>query len=224
MGIVGLIAIFLGFLKPFIIPVARQTFEAPLSIYIHGALSLGWVLLFTIQSTLIQRKNYKLHIKLGFAGIFLAIATSYSLLPVAKFIIGRDLKLGLGEMAYSNSISLLTTGLMFLILVGFAIYYRQQSNIHKRLLLLATIVLLWPAWFRFRHFFPDVPRPEIWFGLVLSDSLIIIAWIWDRLENKKIHPSLLYPGIAIIIEQTIEVYLYDSSIWRQIGKSFYEMI
>lgn len=223
MGIIGLIAIFIGFSKPFIIPVVRKTFEAPLSIYIHGALSLGWVLLFTIQSSLIHKKNYKLHARLGIGGIFLAIATSLSLLPVAKFIIARDLKLGLGEMAYSNSISLLTTGIMFLLLVGFAIYFRSQSQIHKRLLLLGTIVLLWPAWFRFRHFFPNVPRPEIWFGLILSDSLIIIAWIWDKISNKRIHPSLLYPGIAIMIEQTIEVFLYDSNIWRKLGKLLYGM-
>ncbi|KAF5052552.1 hypothetical protein DSECCO2_407610 [anaerobic digester metagenome] len=224
MGIVGLVAIFAGFSKPFIIPVVQQTFEAPHSIYIHGALSLAWVLLFTIQSSLIHKKNYKLHTQFGFAGIFLAIATSLSLLPVAKFIVERDLKSGLGEMAYSNSVSLFTTGIMFLGLVGFAIYNRRQSTIHKRLLLLATIVLLWPAWFRFRHFFPNVPEPEIWFGLVLSDSLIIIAWIWDKTSNKRIHPSLLYPGIAIIAEQTIEVLLYDSNIGRAIGKLLYEMI
>lgn len=224
MGIVGLIAIFVGFSKPFIIPVAQQTFEAPLSIYIHGALSLAWVLFFTIQSSLIHVKNYKLHIRMGFAGIFLALATSLSLHPVAKFVVERDLRLGLGEMAYSNSISLLTTGLMFLLLVGFAIYYRRERTIHKRLLLLATIVLLWPAWFRFRHFFPNVPRPEIWFGLVLSDSLIIIAWIWDKISNKKVHPALLYPGIAIIVEQTIEVFLYDSPIWRTVGKLLYEIL
>lgn len=223
MGMVGLFAIFVGFSKPFIIPVTQQTFKAPFSIYFHAAVSLAWVLLFTIQSSLIHKKKYKLHIRLGFVGIFLAIATSFSLLPVSKFIVERDLKLGLGEMAYSNSISLLTTAFIFLVLVGFAIYFRRQSIIHKRLLLLATIVLLWPAWFRFRHFFPNVPRPDIWFGLVLSDSLIIVSWIWDKISNKRIHPSLLYPGIAIIIEQAIEVILYDSDIWRTIGRFLYEL-
>lgn len=224
MGMVGLTAIFIGFSKPFIIPVARRTFEAPISIYIHGLLSLGWVFLFTIQALLIQKKNYELHMRLGIAGIFAAITTSLSLIPVAKFIMDRDLKLGLGETAYSNSVGLLTTGVMFLTLVGFGIYFRKKSQIHKRLLLLATIVLLWPAWFRFRHFFPNVPRPDIWFGLLLSDSLIIIAWIWDRVTNKRIHPSLLYPGIAIILEQTFEVFMYDSTAWRNIGKILYALI
>lgn len=220
-GIVGLLAIFIGFSKPFIIPVAKQTFEGPLSIYIHAFFSLGWVVLFTVQSYLIQLKNFKLHIKLGIIGALLAISAALTLIPVAKFIIERDLQNGLGETAYSNSVSLLTTGIMFLSLVGCGLYYRKKSQIHKRLILLSTIILLWPAWFRFRHFFPEIPRPDIWFGLVLADSLIIIAWIWDMHQNKKIHPSLLYPGIAIFIEQTLEVFMYDSNLWRNIGKIIY---
>ena len=221
MGIVGLVAIFIGFSKPFIIPVAQQTFEAPLSIYVHALFSLAWVVLFTLQALFIHKKLFKLHIKLGIAGILIASVASFSLIPVAKFIIERDLKLGLGETAYSNSVGLLTTGIMFLTLVIFGLYYRKTSPTHKRLLLLATIVLLWPAWFRFRHFFPSIPRPDIWFGLILSDSLIIIAWIWDKIENNRIHPSLFYPGILIISEQTMEVFMYDSDVWRQIGKAIY---
>lgn len=221
MGIVGLLAILIGFSKPFIIPLAKQTFQAPLSIYVHAFFSLGWVVLFTIQSYLIQAKNFKLHIKLGTLGTLIAVSAAITLIPVAKFIVKRDLQNGLGDSAYSNSISLLTTGIIFLVLVAYGLYYRKKSQIHKRLMLLSIIVLLWPAWFRFRHFFPEVPRPEIWFGLVLADSLIIVAWIWDKLKNKEIHPSLLYPGIAIIVEQTIEVFMYDSPLWRSFGKIIY---
>jgi len=222
MGFIGLFAIFVGFSKPFIIPVSQQTFKAPLSIYIHAAFSFAWVALFTTQAFLIQTKRHKLHMKLGVLGLLVSIGTGLSLIPVAKFIIERDLKAGLGDTAYSNSIGLLTTGIIFLLLVGFGLYYKKKPQLHKWLLLLATIVLLWPAWFRFRHFFPGVPRPDIWFGLVLADSLIILAWIWDKLLHNKIHPTLLYGGIAIIAEQTLEVFLYDSALWRQIGKNFYQ--
>ena len=221
MGLVGLLAIFIGFSKPFIIPISLQRFKAPASIYIHAAFSFAWVFLFTIQAFLIQSKNYKVHMNLGILGVLISVGTSVTLIPVAKFIIVRDLKAGLGETAYSNSVGLLTTGIIFLLLVGFGLYYRKKIQLHKRLLLLATIVLLWPAWFRFRHFFPGVPRPDIWFGLVLADSLIVISWFWDKVINKRIHPALLYCGIAIIMEQTFEVFLYDSNLWRVIGKSIY---
>ncbi len=221
MGLVGLLAIFIGFSRPFIIPVSRGSFKAPATIYVHAFFSFSWVLLFTLQAYLIRSRKPKIHIRLGLLGIIIALGAAFSLIPVAKFIMERDLQLGMGDTAFSNSVGLLTTGVVFLILVGFGLYYRRKPQVHKRLLLLATIVLLWPAWFRFRHFFPSVPRPDIWFGLILADSLIIIAWLWDKVQHKKIHPVFLYAGIAIIMEQVFEVYMYDSMLWREMGKVLY---
>ncbi len=223
MGCVGLFAILTGFSQTFIIPLSLQKFEAPGSIYIHAFFTFSWVMLFTIQSLLIRSRQHKLHIQLGIAGVIIALGAVITLIPVALYIIERDLKLGLGETAYSNSVSLLTTGLMFLIMVGFGLYFRKRPTLHKRLLLLATIVLLWPAWFRFRHFFPQVPRPDIWFGLVLADSLMVVAWFWDRTQHKQIHPVLLWGGIAVMLEQSLEVFLYDTGLWRSIGKFLYQL-
>ena len=91
-------------------------------------------------------------------------------------------------------------------------------------MLLATIVVLWPAWFRFRHYFPSVPRPDIWFAFVLADSLIIFAWIWDKIKNGNIHPVLKWVGLFIILEQSFEVVAFDSLMWRTIGKLIYNAI
>lgn len=48
---------------------------------------------------------------------------------------------------------------MFTGLVAAGLINRRRPEVHKRLMLLATLLILWPAWFRFRHFFPGVPRP-----------------------------------------------------------------
>ena len=91
-------------------------------------------------------------------------------------------------------------------------------------MLLATIVVLWPAWFRFRHYFPSVPRPDTWFALVMADSLIIVAWVWDKLRNGKIHPVLKYVGLFIILEQSFEVVAFDTPLWRDIAKWIYNIL
>jgi len=114
--------------------------------------------------------------------------------------------------------------LIFLSFVTLAIYFRKKPQAHKRFMLLATIVLLWPAWFRWRHYFPSVTRPDIWFGIVLADSLIIIAFIWDWLKNKKIHPVLLYGGLFFIIENVIEIILFDTPVWRAIASFLYNIL
>jgi hypothetical protein len=56
---------------------------------------------------------------------------------------------------------------------------------------------------------------------VLADSLIIIAWIADRLTYGKVHPVLLYTGLFIIGEHALEVALFDSEPWRVLANCLY---
>ena len=224
MAIVGLLAVLIGFAKTFIIPVATNSFTAPLLIHVHGAFAFAWILLFLTQTVLIHFHKYKIHQTLGIFGVFIAAGVMLTMVPAGLFVVQRDLKQGFGESAYSSLIGVITSGIMFFCLVLTGVLKRNVPEAHKRLMLLATIVVLWPAWFRFRHYFPSVPRPDIWFALVLPDSLIIISWIWDKFKNGIIHPVLKYVGLFIILEQTFEVIAYDSSIWQQTAKWIYDLL
>ena len=135
------------------------------------------------------------------------------MIPAGMYVVKRDLSQQVGEASYSSLLGVITSGILFLTLVIIGLLKRNNSESHKRFMLLSVIVVLWPAWFRFRHYFPSVPRPDIWFALVLADSLIIIAWIWDKLKNGRIHPVLKFVGLFIILEQTFEVLVFDSPIW-----------
>jgi hypothetical protein len=138
-------------------------------------------------------------------------------------MVQRELRQGLGESAYSGLIGVLTSGLMFFALVITAIINRNRPAFHKRYMLLATIVVLWPAWFRFRHYFPAVPRPDIWFALVLADSLIVVSWVWEKYKYGTIHPVLKYVGLFIILEQTFEMLAYNSRTWQSLAKWSYNV-
>jgi hypothetical protein len=217
-------AIAIGFAKPFLIPLNEGIFRAPVSIYIHAILAFLWVLLFTMQSVFIQTKRYKTHIKLGLSGFFIALGTAFTIIPVGLYAVEKELNLGLGETAISGIVGNVTTAIMFISLVIAALVYRKKPDVHKRLMLLSTVVILWPAWFRFRHYFPTVENPEIWFAVVLADSLILISWAWDKFTNGKIHPSLLYVGLAIILEHTMEVLFFDTQVWRTIAHKLYTFL
>lgn len=221
MAIVAMLAVFIGFSKTFFIPVGEGTFTAPWPVHLHGVFAFLWIILFQVQSSLIQFKKYYFHQILGMLGIFVAAGVFITMVPVGLFAVKKELGLGLGPTAYSGFVGVLSSGLMFFTLVVAGIYNRKKPNVHKRLMLLATIVVLWPAWFRFRHFFPNIPNPEIWFAVVLADSLIIVAWIWDKLRNGKVHPILLYIGLFIILEHTFEVLAFDSALWRKLAIWFY---
>jgi hypothetical protein len=223
-ALLGIVAIIIGFLKTFIIPITSGARTWPLVIYAHAFFVFGWVLLFLTQSLLIQNRKYRTHILIGRWGGIMAFGAAISIIPAALYQVERELKEGLGQIAISAIVGSLASAAMFLTLVTLAIVYRKRPQIHKRLMLLATILLIWPAWFRWRHYFPSVKRPDIWFAAVLADSLIIVAFIWDSIKNRHIHPALLYGGLFIIVENVLEILFFDSSGWRVIANGVYDFL
>ncbi|PKA84280.1 hypothetical protein ATE92_2461 [Ulvibacter sp. MAR_2010_11] len=221
MGIVGLFSVLIGFTKTFFVPVSFGTFNAPAIIYVHGILAFCWVFLYFTQAFLIRKNRYLTHKRLGIIGLIIAIGIAVTMIPAGKFQVEKELAMGFGDSAISAILGVFISALMFLLLVFYGIYKRRVPQTHKRVMLLALLVLLWPAWFRFRHYFPSIPNPEIWFAVVLADSFIVISMFWDKIANGKIHPAFLYIGTFIIVEHIFEVLMFDSSNWRVIAKTLY---
>lgn len=222
-GMIGIAAVLIGFSKTFIIPVSNASFHAPAIIYIHGFFAFSWIILFLFQAYLIKAENWTLHMTTGMLGVLIAVGVAVTIPMVGAYQVEKDLAQGLGDSAISTILGTFTAALMFFSLVLAGLHFRKNPEVHKRLMLLATIAVLWPAWFRFRHFFPSVANPEIWFALVLADSLIIFAWIWEKIANGRIHRTLLYVGSFIILEQTFEILTFDTETWRAIAKPLYAL-
>jgi hypothetical protein len=220
----GLFAVLVGFAKTFIVPASEGNFSAPTIVYIHGAFAFGWIVLFVIQTSLINLKKYRIHMLLGIVGVFIAIGTALTMVPVGMYAANKELKQGWGETAIAGIVGVVTSAIMFFTIVLAGILNRHKPATHKRLMLLATIVVLWPAWFRFRHYFPSVPRPDIWFAVVLADSLILVSCIWDRLRNGKVHPVFKYLGAFIILEHIFEVVTFDNPSWRFVAHHIYNLL
>jgi hypothetical protein len=222
-GIIGVVAALIGFSKTFIFPVAAGTFSAPWIVYVHGAFTFGWVVLFLVQALLIKAENWKLHSRLGILGVVAALGTAFTMPLVGRFQVERDLAQGVGEVAISSILGTMTAAVVFLGFVAAAIWKRGQPDVHKRLMLIATIHVLWPAWFRFRHYFPSVQPPEIWFALLLADSLFVLAWIWDYRENGRVHPALLFGSLLVMADHVFETFAFDSAPWRVASRAVWEL-
>lgn len=221
LSIVGVLAVLIGFAKTFFIPVSAGTFSAPLSVHVHGAFAFAWIFLFLLQNLLVSWRKLQPHRTLGYAGIFIAMGVMITMFPVGVFSVDRELAHDDSGAAYSSMLGVVISGLLFFALVIAGLMTRRRPDYHKRYMLLATIVVLWPAWFRFRHYFPSVPNPEIWFALVLADSLIVISWAWEWIQFRRIHPVILWGGLFVIAEQTIEVMAFDSPAWRMAATWLY---
>ena len=202
-----------GFFKTFLVPSFQRTFEAPLVIYLHGGFLFLWSLFFIAQ-TLLIRKRFKLHRLLGFSSLVLVGCVVISTMASGVYVMKRDLAAGLGEIAISSLVGTFTTPIVYAAFVVAGIFYRRKPEIHKRLMLLAMIAILWPAFFRFRHYFPTIQNPELIFTLIIPDSMILLAMLWEKLTVKRVHPVYFTAGLALFAENFAEYWLFDSPGWR----------
>ena len=220
MAWIGVAAAAAGFSTTYFIPLATGRLAVPTIAHVHGLLFFSWVSLLVAQALLVRTNRTGLHRRIGWVAPPLAVAMAASGVGVGLHAVGRDLAV-IGEASYSQLIGVLTSMTFLLAYVGIAIAMRKRPDWHKRMILLATIAILWPAWFRFRHFMPWVPKPEIWLAIVLADSLIVAAMIRDKLALGRVHPAYWIFGSALIAEHVLEAIFYDTAPWRGSAKAIY---
>jgi hypothetical protein len=221
---VAVAAVAIGFSTTYFIPVASGAFAGPLVAHVHGLLFMSWIAMMLIQPLLVRRRRTGLHRRLGLVALPLAVAMAVSGLGVGLYAVTRDLAAGVGDVAYSQLTGVATAMLIFVAYVSIALAMRRRPDWHKRMMLLATIAVLWPAWFRFRHLLPFVPRPDILLAVVVSDSLVLAAMVRDRLRFGHIHPAYLIFGSLLIAEHVCEVFLFDTPAWRAAATAIYRAL
>lgn len=219
-ALLGLVVALAGFSRTFFMPLGAGEFQAPAVVFVHAGAAFSWVLLFVLQPGLIRLGRYDVHVRTGAIGAVLAVVVAVTAVPVALYAVERDLTAGL-DFAVSTLPGVFTSMALFLALVIAGVLNRHRPQTHKRLMLLATIVVLWPAWFRLRHWFPGVPRPEIWLAVVAADALIIVAMIRDKLVEERVHPVWWFVGLPVIAEQAAEALLFDTPPWRAVSRVIY---
>jgi hypothetical protein len=216
---IGFLAVALvGFSTTFFLPVFRGTFRAPIIIYVHGALLFTWLLLFIAQAQFIRTRRIPLHRQCGWLGAVLAVAIVGSGIAVGFHATTRDLAAGAGDEARGQFVNIIIEMLLFGTLVAAAVVLRRDRESHKRLLLLATISILGPAWFRFRHFLPGLQNPLITLSLV-ADSLLLIAIAYDLLVHRRVHPVYLWVGGTMIAIHMAELFASESALWLLVSRA-----
>ena len=149
MALVAMLIVTAGFGPGLVDPSMRR---APLTIpvFAHGVVFATWLALFLTQTLLIPKGQFAIHRRLGYAGAVLAVLMVVS---------GYFTAIAMGRRGYDLSGDLVATDddaltilvfqlgdlLSFSILVGSAVFYRRRADVHKRLMLLATVGTLMGA-------------------------------------------------------------------------------
>ncbi|ANP45865.1 hypothetical protein ATE48_07985 [Candidatus Viadribacter manganicus] len=210
----GILVALVGFTKTFFMPLLSGTFSAPLLIYMHGAFLFSWVVFFATQTIWVHRKDVRLHRTLGWVGAGLVIAVVVSTLGVGRLASERTAATGDIDMASRELLVIFMEMTVFSVLVASAFFLRRRADVHRRLMLLAFIASLGPAWFRFRHYFPPIDNPVFFYSLLLADSLIVIAAAVDFVRERRVHWVYAFVGSGMVGVHLVEVFAFDTTWFR----------
>jgi len=190
-------------------------------VFLHGILMSSWIVLFAVQAGLIVGGNRKLHMSVGVGGAVLAaclviVGVATAIASVHYNPDGYEDIWGARQFLGFMLVNILGFGT----LAGLGVKLRQRPEIHRPMMLLATLFVAGPAGF-FRipavsglvmgtvHtiFAPWIPM------LVLGALFVVIKWAmtksWDRYFAAGFG--------AIVLACVLQFFIANSGWWYRVA-------
>ena len=175
MAIILTVIVIAGFGSAQVTGTAFGSVANPL-IMAHGAVFLGWYVLLIVQPRLIASDNWALHKRLGMISLALAaliVALGYWITREAYARPGFSIA---GMDAAGSAIFPVTDIINFVIIYTLAFWHRKNAQAHKRLMLLAGLVMLDPAAARLVLSFGGPPPAIMAVHLALYAAFFVHDW------------------------------------------------
>ncbi len=203
-----------GFWPTYYGPLLSGTFELKPIVEIHAVVFSGWIVLFVAQTLLVYTGRLKWHRKVGW------FAAGYATLMVAVVITALAMRfsdhMAAGDIREAHR-SLIISSVDLLLFGGFltaAIAYRKKAQIHKRLIIVATVVLMGPAAGRITF----LTAPPLIMAVMVSPILIGMAF--DLATRRRVH-AVYVIGLIVHLASWARLLLEDSEAWFSFSKWVY---
>src|SRR5947209_10078315 len=184
-----LVTVFAGFAPSYYL---AGVFRAPLPspiIHVHGAVFSCWILLLITQASLVSAGRVDIHRRLGIAGFALACLMVVVGVLAATNALVRNFPPGRDALAFF--IVPVTDMVVFPVLILFAFRARSNPQVHKRIILVATIALMTA---------PIARLPFAWLhrkppmAHLASYGFLLLMVAYDLWSTHKPHRATVWAG------------------------------
>jgi len=218
MSVACLLIALLGFARSFFL---RPLFDAgpdmPLE-YVHGAVMTAWLVIFFVQAFLVTTHRTAIHRRIGIVGAVVGVAVlgvgTLLTVEIPGWVANQGLDFSVEEnlqrwsrVVWGDFGNMVAFGAFF----GFAILLRHRVEMHKRLMLLASISILGPALARMYGLLgidAISGRMFSWIGLLM---LIFALVVYDLNRDKKVHIVTLIGGPLFLIDRYVFPFIFGAS-------------
>src|SRR5262245_42012287 len=190
-----IVATVLAGFTPSFVRIATDGRPTPWIMHLHAAVYLGWLALLVCQTVLAARGKIAAHRLVGKFGIGYAVLVWVLGLIVSFVAPAAHVRAGEWDLERAVTFMPIPLGDMVLFagFFGTAIALRHRPEIHKRLVLLACIAVMFAGAFRLSY--------------VLSLPLQIVVWylplvagiVYDRYKLGRVHPVYWIGAVIMAI-------------------------
>lgn len=216
-AIAAALIVFSGFARTFYLKGLFDTPALSTLHWVHGTMMTLWLGMFIAQVSLVAAGRTDLHRRLGIVGALLAL-TMIVLNTLTGIDAGRRgavpppaAAAGITPLMFM-AVPLIDV-VVFAVLIGAGLWNRRRRDVHKRLMLLATLGILTPGIARIPLAILQQGGLPAFFGMTILAVLICAAI--DTALHRRLHPAFLWGGGLIILSVPLRIKLAGTAVWTQ---------
>lgn len=169
-------------------------------LYLHGAAGTAWFVLLVVQTQLIAQQRTDIHRKLGWVAVAIAAVVLVSGIYTSTNMVPRNVAMGLTSDEDRALFTAVTAAdnaafITFPTLVLLGAFFRRRPDVHRRLMLLASVPIVGPAAARIGSWLAPIPNPIV-VGLVLSFVIALI--VYDVRTRRRPH-TVTVLGVLFLV-------------------------
>src|SRR5262245_30372404 len=211
LSLLMVLAVFVGFSRSYYLKGLYGTPALPALFHLHGFLFTTWMVFLVVQTGLVATRRTPFHRRLGGAGGVLALAMTIAAMAMTRDLAQRSAAAPT-DIGLAFTIVPFFTVIVFPVLVGIALLYRRQPDVHKRLMLIATLELVTAGVARI----PGAGSMPLFF--VLTDVGLLAMLVYDLGSRRRLHPATLWGGLFLIATQVIRTTAGGTAAWMDFAR------
>lgn len=189
----------------------------PLVVHVHGLLMSIWLMVFVAQTWLIARERIAWHRRLGVGAAVLAALVILTGATLTVLAVEREARAHVVGMFHYLLLINFVTLLLFGTFVGAGLALRAQPDIHKRLMLLAAVVVLAPAAARVALLFTRAPLAQ--FAAFYLCVAVCVGV--DTVRHRRVHPVLGWGALGIVAAFELSDLAAQTPAWTSLVRAVF---
>ena len=211
--LIGTVVAVVGFWRTYFGPLLTGTLDEALIVHVHAATMVIWLALVIGQVWLAASGRVRLHVRLG------SWVMAYSVLMVFVWLLTIShtfaTRLATGDVFRAQRLlfGLLREVVFMVPFLAAGWLYRKRSEVHKRLMLVATTLILAPAIGRMTFLgFPVA----LWKYMLIWPAPVYLAMVHDYRTKRLIHPAYVI-GVLAMLTMRLVLPLNASPTWHALA-------